>query len=73
MNKNVPFVLGAPSNGLSTHTLTLTGVNTTATLPFRLHDFYEAADNDQDIANPRVICQINAGMWEPALSASTGL
>jgi len=72
MNKNVPFVAGAPSNGLSTQTLTLTGVNTTATLPFRIQDFYEAADNDQDVANPRVICKINAGMWEPALSASAG-
>lgn len=73
LNNNVPFVDGAPSNGLSTQTLNLTGKNTTNTLPFRIQDFYEAADNDQDAANPRVLCKINAGMWEPALSSNTGV
>lgn len=72
LNNNVPFVDGTPSNGLSTQTLNLTGKNTTNTLPFRIQDFYEAADNDQDAANPRLICKINAGMWEPALSSNTG-
>lgn len=72
MNNNAKFVAGAPSNGLSTQTLDGSGLATTATFPFRIQDFYESADNDQDGANPRVLCKINAGLWEPALSASLG-
>lgn len=73
LNNNVPFIDGTPSNGISTQTLNLTGEATTNTLPFRIQDFYEAADNDVDGANPRVLCKINAGMWEPALSSNTGV
>jgi hypothetical protein len=72
LNNNAKFIAGAPSNGLSTQTLDGSGLATTATFPFRVQDFYEAADNDQDGANPRVLCKINAGLWEPALSASLG-
>lgn len=72
LNNNAKFIAGAPSNGLSTHTLDGSGLATTATFPFRIQDFYEAADNDVDAANPRVLCKINAGLWEPALSASLG-
>ncbi len=72
LNNNAKFIAGAPSNGFSTQTLDGSGLATTSTFPFRIQDFYEAADNDVDAANPRVLCKINAGMWEPALSLNTG-
>jgi len=75
LNGATSFVAGTGTNGISAQTLDSSGVNTTATLPFRLIDFVEAPDNDPDAATAHMYCRINASMYEPALetSGSAGL
>lgn len=73
LDLNYPMVLGAPTNGYSGHTLNATGRATTATLPWRVKEFYfDDTSNDPDAVNTAVYCTVNAGMIEPALSAYTG-
>ena len=75
LNLNYAMVLGTGSTttGLSGHTLTATGRNTTATLPWRVENFIIGDPlNDVDLINTSVICYVNAAFDEPALTASTG-
>lgn len=73
LDLNYAMVLGAPSNGYSGHTLTATGRAVTATLPWRVKEFYfDDTSNDPDLINTAVYCTVNAGMIEPALSAYLG-
>lgn len=72
---NYVMVLGTGSTttGLSGHELDATSPNTTATFPWRPREFVISADNDPDAADAAVLCSINAGFEEPALSAYTGV
>lgn len=73
LDLNYAMVLGAASNGYSGHTLTATARAVTATLPWRVKEFYfDNTSNDPDLINTAVYCTVNAGMIEPALSAYTG-
>lgn len=73
LDLNYPMVLGSPSNGYSGHTLNATGRAVTATIPWRVKEFYfDNTSNDPDLINTAVYCTVNAGMIEPALSAYLG-
>lgn len=69
---NYAMVLGSAVNGISGHELDATGRDTTNTLPWRVTGFVFTPDNDVDSADAHVLALVNAGMTEPALSASTG-
>lgn len=73
MNNTTSFVAGTGTNLISAQTLDSAGVNTTATLPFRIQEFVIASDNDPDAASAHVFCKVNAGQWEPALEISGSL
>lgn len=70
---NTSFVAGTGTNLISAQTLDSSGINTTATLPFRLNEYVIAGDNDPDAANAHVYCKINAGQQEPALEIGGSL
>lgn len=70
MNINYPIVLtvGSTTTGLSKHELNATGRATTATFPFRAIEPVRRADNDLSLVDVKILCMINAGLVEPALS-----
>jgi hypothetical protein len=75
LNLNYAVTLGTGSTvtGLSGHKLTATGRNTTATIPIRVKDFVLGdPSSDPDLADAKVICQINCDPTTPATSASLG-
>jgi hypothetical protein len=75
LNLNYPMVLTASSTvtGLSNHELNGTGrAQATATLPWRVREFVQRADNELGVANPKVLAMINAGQGEPVTSAYVG-
>lgn len=75
LNNNTAMVLtaGSTTTGYSAHTLDTASPATTATLPWRIKNFLFDGVNDPDAATAALIATINAGMLEPALTASTGV
>lgn len=74
LDANFAINLAAGASGFSQQDVQASSANNTATLPLRLVDFVNSAENDLTSAtNQWVICAVNAGVQEPALSASTGL
>ena len=76
LNLNYAVVLGTGSTvtGLSGHELDATGRNVTATIPIRVKEFVIGdPSSDPDLADAKVICQINCDPTTPATSASLGL
>jgi len=74
LNFAMTLTAGSTTTKLSGHILTATGKNTTATLPWRVENF-EIGSPIADVdgtTNQAVICYVNAGFDEPALSLSTG-
>lgn len=57
---------------LSRHELNATGRAVTATIPWRVTEFVRRADNDISLVDCKVLCRLNAGQQEPALSAQLG-
>ena len=74
LNLNYPVVLtvGSTTTGLSAHELNATGRATTSTFPFRVREPVRRADNDLSLVDCKVLCMINAGQTEPALSIALG-
>lgn len=73
LNYAITLTAGSTTTGLSGHVLTATGRAVTATIPIRVREFVLGApENDPDAALAHVFCTINAGMDEPALTASLG-
>lgn len=74
LDGNVAINLAAGTSGISQQDLQASSINNTATLPIRLVDFVDSGENDLTSAtNQWVMVAVNAGVQEPALSASTGL
>jgi hypothetical protein len=76
LNLNYAVVLGTGSTvtGLSGHELDATGRAITATIPIRVKEFVIGdPSSDPDLADAKVICQINCDPTTPATSASLGL
>jgi hypothetical protein len=74
LNINYPTVLTASNTttGLSAHELNATGRATTSTLPFRVREFVQRADNDISLVDCKVLCMINAGQTDPVTSIYLG-
>lgn len=73
LDANCSINLAAGVNGFSQQDVNAASVNSTATLPIRLTDFYVGADVDLTSAtNQHAVVLINAGVLEPALT-TTGL
>ena len=73
LNYAMTLTSGSTTTGLSGHVLTATGRAATATIPWRVPEFVLGSVNsDPDLINCHVYCEINAGMDEPALTASLG-
>jgi hypothetical protein len=75
LNLNYAVVLGTGSTvtGLSAHELDATGRAVTATIPIRVKEFVIGdPSSDVDLADAKVICQINCDPTTPATSASLG-
>lgn len=75
LNLNYPLVLTVSNTttGLSNHELNSTGRAVTATFPFRVREFIRRPDNDISLTDCKVLCMLNAGQQEPALSAGLGV
>lgn len=70
---NYAMVLTVGTGSFSKHELDATGRAVTATIPWRVTDFAPLSlpqFNDIDAADAHVICQVNAGLREPALELS---
>ena len=74
LNLNYPVVLTTINTTtlLSRHELNATGRAVTATIPWRVTGFVRRADNDISLVDCNVICKLNAGQREPALSIALG-
>ncbi len=72
LNLNYPAVLTASTTGFSKHEINFTTGVVTATVPWRVREFVQRADNDVDAVNVKVLAMINAGQTEPAVSLSVG-
>ena len=70
---NLIMVLGTTTTKYSDHTLTATSKAVTATLPWRLIGFLDSPQSDPDAATAHCLVKVNAGYFEPALSASLGV
>lgn len=70
---NLIMVLGTTTTRYSDHTLTSSSKATTNTLPWRLMGILDSTQCDADTAPQHCLVMINAGMLEPALTASTGV
>lgn len=72
LRANCSIIGATPVNGISAQEIDSSTKNSTATLPVRLLEFVDSPDSDPDAADAHVICTINAGFTEPALT-TTGL
>jgi len=72
LRANCSVMAAAAVSGISRHEIDSSTKNNTATLPIRLLDFVYGPENDVDAADAHVICTINVGVTEPALT-TTGL
>ena len=73
LNYAMTLTAGSTTTGFSGHLLAASGRASTATLPWRVPEFVLGSPtSDPDSANAHVYCEINAGMDEPALTASLG-
>lgn len=74
LNLNYPVVLTTlnATTLLSRHELNATGRAVTATIPWRVVEFVRRADNDISLVDCKVLCMLNAGQQEPALSINLG-
>lgn len=73
LNYAVTLGTGSTTSGMSAHELTATGRAGTATIPYRVTEFILGDPlSDPDSAHAHVICYLNAGAIEPALSAGSG-
>jgi hypothetical protein len=72
LNLNYAMVLTTSTTLFSKHELTTTGRAVTATIPWRVREFVQRADNDISLVDCKVLAMINAGQTEPAVSASLG-
>lgn len=72
LRANCSIIGATPVNGLSAQEIDSSTKNSTATLPIRIIDFVDTPDSDPTLADAHVICTINAGVSEPALT-TTGL
>jgi hypothetical protein len=68
LNYSTVLTVGSTTTGLSKHELNATGRATTATIPFRAIEPVRRADNDLSLVDVKILCMINAGEIEPALS-----
>ncbi len=71
-NLNFPAVLTASATGFSKHEVNHTTGVVTATVPWRLREYVQRADNDLSLVDCKCLFMINAGQDEPAVSLSTG-
>ncbi len=71
-NLNFPQILTASTTLFSKHELNHTTGVVTATVPWRLREYVQRADNDLSLTDCKVLVMINAGQDEPAVSASLG-
>jgi hypothetical protein len=72
LNLNYAMVLTTSTTGFSNHELTTTGAAITATIPWRVREYVQRADNDITLVDCKVLAMINAGQTEPAVSAQLG-
>jgi hypothetical protein len=73
LRANYSILGAAPVNGVSRQEISGSSKNNTATLPVRLLEILDIpGESDPDTADCHVLCTINAGFTEPALT-TTGL
>jgi hypothetical protein len=72
LNLNYAMILTASTTLFSKHELTTAARAVTATIPWRVREFVQRADNDLSLVDVKVLAMINAGQTEPAVSASLG-
>lgn len=74
LNLNYAMVLTTYNTitGFSRHELTTTAAAVTPTIPWRVREFVQRADNDITLVDAKVLAMINAGQGEPVTSAYTG-
>lgn len=72
LRANCSIIGATPVNGVSAQEIDSSTKNNTATLPVRIIDFIDSPENDPAAADAHVVCTINAGFTEPALT-TTGL
>lgn len=68
-NFDITVGSGSTVTGLSAMEVDSSTFDTTATLPFRVVDFYHSPDNDVTLTNARVICRFNDSFYR----GNTGL
>ncbi len=71
-NLNYPAVLTVSTTGFSKHEVNHTTGVVTATVPWRLREYIQRADNDLSLVDCKCLFMINVGGDEPATSASLG-